>query len=105
MVFVGTTLYVATDSGVMASKTAEHWHVLTDSTGTRPIINNFAVDGSNVYGISDMGIYRLDTRNRWKQVSTDVPDEIRSLAITNDRLYSIVGRQGIFHTSLVSEEQ
>ncbi len=105
MVFVGATLYVATDSGVMASKTAEHWHVLTDSTGTRPIINNFAVDGSNVYGISDMGIYRLDTRNRWKQVSTDVPDEIRSLAITNDRLYSIVGRQGIFHTSLVSEEQ
>ena len=103
MVFVESTLYVATDNGVMISKTAEHWHVLTDSTGARPIINNFAVDGSKVYGISDMGIYRLDTRNRWKQVSTEVPDEIRSLAITNDRLYGIVGRQGIFHTSLVSE--
>ena len=105
MVFAGSTLYVATDSGVMVFKTAEHWHVLTDSAGTRPIINRFAVDGSNVYGVGDAGVYRLNTHNRWKQISTDVPDEIRSLAITNDKLYSIVGRQGIFHTSLVSEER
>ena len=105
MVFVGSTLYVATDNGVMASRTAEHWHVLTDSAGTRPIINNFAVDGSKVYGISDAGVYHLGTGGRWKQISTEVPDEIVSLAITNDRLYSVVGRQGIFHTSLVSEER
>ena len=103
--FVGTTLYVATNNGVMVSKKAEHWHVLTDSAGVRPIINNFAVDGTKVYGISDAGIYRLDTRNRWKLVSAEVPDEIVSLAITDDRLYSVVDRQGIFHTSLVSEER
>lgn len=105
MVFVKSTLYVATDNGVMTSKTAEHWHVLTDSAGTRPIINNFVVDGSKVYGIGDVGVYRLDASSRWKQISTDVPDEIVSLAITNDRLYSVVDRHGIFHTSLVSEEQ
>ena len=73
MVFVESTLYVATDNGVMVSNTAEHWHVLTESAGTRPIINNFAVDGTKVYGISDAGVYRLDTQNRWKQVSTEVP--------------------------------
>ena len=105
IVFVESTLYVATDNGVMLSKTAEHWHVLIDSAGTRPIINRFAVDGSKVYGIGDAGVYRLGTHSRWKQISTDVPDEIRSLAITNDKLYSIVGRQGLFHTSLVSEER
>ena len=104
MVFVGSTLYVATDNGVMLSKTSEHWHVLTDSAGTRPIVNRLAVDGNKVYGISDAGVYRLDARNRWKLISTEVPDEIISLAITNDRLYSVVDRQGIFHTSLVSEE-
>ena len=103
LVFVGSTLYVATDNGVMISKTAEHWHVLTDSAGTRPVINNFAVDGSKVYGISDAGVYHLDTRNRWRQVSAEVPDGLISPAITNGRLYGIVGRQGIFHTSLVSE--
>ena len=105
MVFVESTLYVATDNGVMLSKTSEHWHVPTDSAGTRPIVNRLAVDGSKVYGISDAGVYRLDARNRWKLISTEVPDEIISLAITNDRLYSVVDRQGIFHTSLVSEEQ
>ena len=105
MVFVGLTLYIAIDNGVMVSKTAEHWHLLTDSAGVRPIINRFAVDGSKVYGISDAGVYRLNTRNRWKLVSTEVPDRIVSLAITNDRLYSIVKGQGIFHTSLFSEER
>ena len=105
MVFVESTLYVATDNGVMVSQTGEQWHVLTDNAGERPIINRFAVDGIKVYGIGDAGVYRLDARSRWKQISTDVPDEIRSLAIANDRLYSIVGRQGIFHTSLVSEER
>ena len=89
----------------MASKTAEQWHVLTDNAGERPIINRFAVDGSKVYGISDMGVYRLDTRSRWTLVSTEVPDEIISLAITNNRLYGAVKGQGIFHTSLVSEER
>ena len=105
MVFVGATLYVATDNGVMVSQTGEKWYVLTDNAEERPIVNNFAVDGTKVYGISDVGVYRLDTRNRWKLVSTEVPNEIVSLAITNNRLYSIVERQGIFHTSLVSEEQ
>ncbi len=105
MVFVGSNLYVATDNGVMASKTAKHWHVLTDSAGTRPIINNFVVDGSKVYGIGDVGVYHLEAGSRWKLISTEVPDEIVSLAITNDRLYGVVDRQGIFHTSLVSEER
>ena len=105
MVFVESTLYVATDNGVMASQTGEQWHVLIDNAGKRSIINRFAVDGSKVYGIGDVGVCRLDARGRWKQIATDVPDEIRSLAITNDKLYSIVGRQGIFHTSLVSEER
>ena len=103
IVFVGSTLYVATDNGVMVSQAAEQWHVLTDSAGERPIINRFAVDGSKVYGIGDAGVYRLDTGNRWKQISTEVPDEIVSLAITNDRLYGIVERRGIFHTSVAEE--
>ncbi|RKU39352.1 hypothetical protein C6496_01045 [Candidatus Poribacteria bacterium] len=104
MVFVASTLYVATDNGVMVSETGEQWHVLTDNAGERPVINRFAADGSKVYGIGDAGVYRLDAYSRWKLVSTAVPDEIVSLAIANDRLYSIIGRQGIFHTSLVSEE-
>ncbi|RKU33716.1 hypothetical protein C6496_21665 [Candidatus Poribacteria bacterium] len=104
MAFVDSTLYVATDNGVLVSQTGAQWYVLTDNAGERPIIDRFAVDSRKIYGIGGAGVYGLDTHSRWKLVSTEVPDEIVSLAIANDRLYSIVGRQGIFHTSLISEE-
>ena len=103
--FVGSTLYIATDNGVIISKTAEHWSVLTDDAGKHPIINRLTVDAGKVYGISDVGVYRLGTHGQWQQISTEVPNGIVSLAITNDRLYSVVERHGIFYTSLVSEER
>ncbi|MCY3550172.1 MAG: sigma-70 family RNA polymerase sigma factor [Candidatus Poribacteria bacterium] len=103
MVFVKSTLYVATDNGVMVSQTGEQWLVLTDNAGEHPIINSFATDGIRIYGISDMGVYRLDIRSQWKQVSTEVPDGMVSPAITNDRLYGVVEGQGILHSSLAEE--
>ena len=111
IVFVGSTLYVATDNGVMVSKTAGQWLVPTDNTGERPIINNFAVDGSKVYGVSDVGVYRLNTHNQWKQVLTDVPGGLVSLAITNDRLYGATDQvdsakeNGMFYISLEENEE
>ena len=111
IVFVGSTLYVATDNGVMSSQTGEQWLVLTDNTGKRPIINNFAVDGSKVYGVSDVGVYRLDTHNQWQQVPTDVPGGLVSLAITNDRLYGATDqvksakKNGMFYISLEENEE
>ena len=111
MVFVGTTLYIATDNGVMVSKTAGQRLVPTDNAGERPIINNFAVDGSKVYGVSDVGVYRLDTHNQWKQVPTDVPGGLVSLAITNDRLYGATDQvdsakeNGLFYISLEEDEE
>ncbi len=110
MVFVGTTLYIATDNGVMASKTAGQWLVPTDNAGERPIINNFAVDVSKVYGVSNGGVYRLDTHNQWTQVPTDVPGGLVSLAITNDRLYGATDQidsakeNGLFYI-LLEEKQ
>ena len=103
MVFVKSTLYVATDNGVMVSQTGEQWLVLTDNARKRPIINNFATNGIRIYGISDMGVYRLDTRSQWKQVSTEVPDGMVFPAITNNRLYGVVQGQGILHSSLAEE--
>ena len=111
MVFVGSTLYVATDNGVMASKTAEQWHVLTDSTGARPIINNFAADGNKVYGIGDAGGYRLDMHMQWEQISSEVPDEISALAIANGKLYSAtdyvyrIKKKGLFYISVEENQE
>ena len=111
MVFVASTLYVATDNGVMVSKTAGQWFVPTDNAGERPIINNFAVDGGKVYGVSDGGVYRLNTHNQWKQVLTDGPGGLVSLAITNDRLYGATDQinsakeNGLFYISLEENEE
>ena len=98
--FIGSTLYVSTDTGVLVSQTGAHWRVLTDSAGARPIIDKFATDGIKVYGTGDTGIYCLDIRNRWQQISSEAVNEVISLAVIKDRLYSAVSGRGLFHIPL-----
>ena len=100
IVFSGSTVYVATDEGVLVSETGEHWRVIMDGTDTRVVITQFALDSTEVYGIGGTGAYRLDTRGGWEQISSKVADEIVALAVTNGRLYSAVKERGIFHISL-----
>ena len=103
ILFVGSTVYVATDAGVLASQTGEHWHVITDNFGERPIINRLAIDGITVYGAGDAGVYRLDNLGKWKQISSEVLGEVISLAVINNRLYTAINERGIFHISLGEE--
>ena len=101
--FIGSTVYVATDEGVLSSETGAYWRVITDSVGTRPIIDKFAVDGTAIYGAGDIGVYRLDINNQWEQISSETLGEVVSLAVINDRLYSAIENRGIFHISLKEE--
>ena len=103
IIFADSTVYVATDEGVLSSETGAHWRVLTDSVGTRPIIDGFAVDGITIYGAGNVGVYRLDTGNQWKQVSSEALGETAALAVINDKLYSAIKDRGIFHISLAEE--
>ena len=103
IIFVGSTVYVATDTGVLTSQTGESWRVLTDGMGTRIVIDRFAVDGATIYGAGDTGLYRLDTRGHWQQISPSVPDKVISLVISNDRLYIATQQYGIFHRPLGEE--
>ena len=101
--FVDSTVYVATDEGVLSSETGAHWSVLTDSTGAYTRIDRLTVDGTKVYGIGDTGVYHLDTRRQWNQISSEVPDEISALAIVSNKLYSTTEDRGILHISLEGE--
>lgn len=98
--FVGMTVYVATDVGVLSSLTGDHWRLLTDNTRTSIIIDRFAIDGTNFYGAGDMSIYKLNLRNRWEQISANIPDKVTSLSVSGDMLYIGTEKRGIFHTSL-----
>lgn len=100
IMFVGTTVYVATDRGVLSSQTGKHWRMLTDIAGTHIIIDKLAMDAPNFYGAGDMGIYRLDSRSRWERIFPNIPDKVISLSASHDKLYIGTEKRGIFYTSL-----
>ena len=103
IIFVGSTVYVSTDKGVLTSETGEHWRVLTDSEGERLTVSDLAVDDTTIYGVRNAGAYRLDNRGRWQQVAPEVPDGIRELVFGNDKLYIITNYRGMFHVSLAQK--
>ena len=100
IVFAGSTVYIATDEGVLASQNGERWRVLTTEIGVRPVMDRLTVDHINVYGAGDAGIYRLDDPGRWQQISPSVPDNISSLVVSNNRLYIATQQGRMFHTPL-----
>ena len=96
ILFAGSTVYVATDRGVLASQTGVHWRVITDEG----VIERLAVDGTTIYGAGDNGVYRLEPEGEWKQVSPDVPGNVLALVVDRDKLYVATERRGMFHISL-----
>lgn len=102
IVFVGATVYVATDMGVLSSQNGEHWRIITDKMGACPIIDRFAVEGATLYGAADTGIYRLE--GEWQQMSPEVPGKVTSLSVSNDKLYIATEQHGLFHIALGAEE-
>jgi len=102
IVFVGATVYVATDMGVLSSQNGEHWRIITDKMAACPIIDRFAVEGATLYGAADTGIYRLE--GEWQQMSPEVPGKVTSLSVSNDKLYIATEQHGLFHIALGAEE-
>ena len=96
ILFAGSTVYVATDRGVLASQTGVHWRVITDEG----VIERLAVDGATIYGAGDDGVYRLEAHDEWNQISPDVPGKVLALVVDRDRLYVATERRGMFHISL-----
>jgi len=101
--FAGTTVYVATDKGVLSSKTGEHWQILTDDTGTHIIIDRLAINEYIIYGANNTSIYRLDPLGKWEHISHNVPDRVISLAVNRNIIYVATEKRGIFHTMIKEE--
>ena len=101
IVFVGSTVYVATDAGVMTSDNGKQWRAITNAAGTSLIIGRLAVDGTNVYGVSKSGVYRLENENNtWKQVVSEVPERVISLVVDGNMLYVSTQNSGMLHFNL-----
>ena len=103
IVSVSSTFFIATDKGVLTTQNGERWRVIANEIGEHIVIDRFAVDGMMVYGAGDMGVYRLDTHGKCKQIAPNVPDKTLSLVVSNDKLYIATQHRGMFHISLEGE--
>ena len=104
IVFSGSTVYVATDAGVTTSDNGKDWRAITDATGMSVAMARLAVDGTNVYGISRTGIYRLQTdTGSWDRITSEIPetpDSGTSFDIDGNVLYIGTNGSGMFHFNL-----
>ena len=106
----GSTVYVATNAGILTSDDGRNWRVVTDAEGTNLIMEQLAVDGTTVYGITQKtGIYRLGgDSGTWEQIITEIPEsatmnianEVTSLAVAGNTLYVGSLSYGMLHFNL-----
>ena len=112
IVFAGSTVYVATDSGIMTSDDGRSWQVVADSEGTNLIMEHLATEGTTLYGITKMthlfrknAVFRLEN-GTWDQIATIIPgaiemsDLITSFAVVENTLYIGTERNGMLHFTL-----
>ena len=93
----GSTVYVATDAGIITSDDGRNWGAVTNPEGTNLTMEHLAVDGNTLYGITkDTGIYRLES-GTWEQVVSEIPDDVTSLAVAGDTLYVGTRGRGMLH--------
>ncbi len=90
ILFAGTTVYVATDAGIITSGDGSRWNTITDAVGDNLIMEHLANDGNTLYGVNDTGVYRLEN-GIWQQVVSVIPNNVTSLAVDENTLY--VGTQ------------
>ena len=106
----GSAVYVATDAGMITSDDGRNWRILTDAKGTNLIMEQLAVDGTTLYGITkktDLYILESDT-GTWKQIITEIPEgaimDVTAngtfLIVAGSNLYLGTVFDGILHLTL-----
>ena len=96
IVFVGSTVYISTNKGVMTSLNGEVWRALTDTDGDTLLIDRVASDDSTLYGVCDSGVYRVDDQTgTWQQIAPVAPHAATSFAVDGDMLYIGTKQNGV----------
>ena len=101
IIFAGATVYVVTDQGVMNSHDGINWNVLTNTDRHQVPITRIAVDGDKVYGVSNQGVYRIDTQTgTCIQMSSEVPYKITAFAVDRGIFYIGTRHRGVLRLQL-----
>ena len=100
IVVAGSTVYVATDAGIITSDDGRNWRAIIDTEGSNPIMDILAVDGTTLYGVTkNTGIYQLEN-DTWKQIVSEIPEGVNSLAVDGNTLYVGTNNRGMLHFNL-----
>ena len=99
IVVAGSTVYIATDAGIITSDDGRNWRAVTDIEKTDLIMEHLAVDDTTLYGINNTGIYRLKS-SVWEQVISDAPDNVNSLAVDGNTIYVGTQDRGMMHFTM-----
>ncbi len=103
IVFVGQTVYVSTNKGVVRSINGIDWQVLTDAEGKQLVVERFAVDRSMVYGLSGQKVYQLNQTGNsgtWKQVTPEISHSVSTFEVDGNTVYIGTQGQGVFRFTL-----
>ena len=64
-------------------------------------MGRLAVDGTNVYGVSKTGVYRLGSDSgSWNQIAPEIPGMVTSFAVEGNILYVGTRDSGVLHFKL-----
>ncbi|MCG9129290.1 sigma-70 family RNA polymerase sigma factor [Candidatus Poribacteria bacterium] len=100
IVVAGTSVFVATDAGIITSDNGKSWNTITDAAGDNLIMEFLANDGNTLYGVTEKsGIYRLDNGS-WNQVVPEIPANITSMTVDENTIYVGTRNQGMLHYTL-----
>ena len=108
IVFVGKTVYVATDKGVVRSSNGTDWQAITDIQGAHLVVDKFSVDKSMVYGLSGQIVYQLNQTGNsgtWRQVAPEITHSISTFEVDGDTVYIGTLGQGVFRFTLDDSER
>lgn len=107
IVFVGQTVYVATDMGVVRSSNGTDWQAITtDTQGEILVVDRFAVDRSMIYGLSGQKVYQLsENSGTWRQVTPEITHSVSTFEVDGDTVYIGTQGQGVFRFTLDDSEK
>ena len=80
---------------------------VTENSGVRSLMpperlslsERLAVDGTTLYGVSKTEVYQLEN-STWKEVASEVPERVTSLAVDGNVLYVGTQGSGVLHFNL-----
>ena len=99
--YAGSTVYVATDEGVVYSTDGENWNTTTDADGKPIIMKQFTVADTTIYGVIGLQVYHLKQNSTmWEHITPEIPSPISSLTVDDKTLYVGTLGRGVLRFAL-----